>query len=157
MKPTIRRATILAMAIAGLAATTGVASAQASIGDLTANVPFAFHSGPKLMEAGRYVIKANSPSTSIVTIRSAQKAGHAMMGIATQKTASAGARRTKGKLLFHKYGEAWFLREVEVPGSPVAYVMPKSSREREYARGNSGRLGEVAIVEFGAAASTAAE
>lgn len=153
MKPTI-----LATAFAAFAAVTAVASAQTPASDLVASVPFAFHSGPKLMDAGRYFIRPNSPSPSMVTVRDARDASKSMMGIVTLQTASANnARADKGKLVFHRYGEAWFLREVQAPGSKVAYVMPKSKREREYARGNSGRLAEVAVVAFDRNAAAAAE
>lgn len=142
MKSIIRK-TVSITLVALAAAVAGQAQAQALTASLAVNVPFAFQSGDKTMEAGRYVI-AEAPVGKSLTIRHATRTGMSMMTLVTLKT---GGQLAKGRLVFHRYGTTWFLRMVERPESPTAYVMPRTGKEKEYERSYRHSPLEVALVE----------
>lgn len=149
MKSIIRKTATFAVAVAAAA----IAARAGAFGqNLVVNVPFAFQTGNKTMEAGRYVI-AEAPVGKSLTIRNIARPSQAMMTLVTLKN---GAELAKGRLVFHRYGTMWFLRQVERPESTTAFVMPRTSREKEYERStNHGPL-EVAVVEVESAAGRTA-
>ena len=91
------------LAIANLAMA-GTSFAQSKI--VRVNVPFDFTVGKQLLPAGVYTIKAES--SGLIAIRNHDKP-LAVLTIADQD----GARSPKGgKVMFHKYGDQYFLSEI---------------------------------------------
>src|ERR1700736_5726377 len=86
-----------------LAAT--IAFAQSKEGDVVVNVPFAFVAGGTTLPAGHYIVSRQSDSLRIhdrnsqglfVPTHSAQRPEH----------------ESASKLVFHRYGDTYFLSEV---------------------------------------------
>jgi hypothetical protein len=100
----MKRITAIALfAIANLAMA-GTSFAQSKT--VRANVPFDFTVGKQLLPAGTYAIKAES--SGLIVIKNHDKP-ITVLTIAQQD----GARSpNQGKLIFHKYGDQYFLSEI---------------------------------------------
>ena len=96
-----------------------------------ATVPFSFYVGnSQLMPSGTYRIAPCFPGTSTgaVVIRNCNN------GLAVFHATQPGDTdsKEKGKLLFHKYGDKFFLREVRSPSlSTGALVLPVDKTEKK--------------------------
>lgn len=89
-------------------------------------VPFGFYVGEsELMPAGTYHVSPCAPNVL--------KVQHCEQGIAVMQLTqpSGDVKDTKGKLVFYKYGDAYFLREVR--GLPVSnnILLPMTSHEKQ--------------------------
>jgi hypothetical protein len=85
----------------------GAVYAQSSI-SLNANVPFDFVAGEKTLPAGHYTV-AQAPALGVLMIRSSETKG-AVFAMTNPVYSPAG--RNESKLVFHRYGNAYFLSEV---------------------------------------------
>ncbi|MBZ5611100.1 MAG: hypothetical protein LAP38_22790 [Acidobacteriia bacterium] len=116
-------------------ATLAVSSVLAvSAAQLQADVPFDFVLGSKTMPAGRYLLD-RGVSTGVLIIRSANKEESAVVSTTTVNSAD----YQTGKLVFHRYGDQYFLAEVWTPGSDAGGKLRQSSRERELSAEHSVR------------------
>jgi hypothetical protein len=112
-----------------LACTLGaVAVASASQGfaqdtEMQVNVPFAFHNGSQRLPAGVYRVKMQSEH--VILLRGDSKSGFVMTN------SEIGKPSEKGKLIFQRYGDQYFLREVWAANSETGQKCPKSKLERE--------------------------
>ena len=116
--------------VAMFAAAAVSTSAQTAYG-LRANVPFDFVVGDKTIPAGRIAAQGSSDAThGALAIRNltqgdvASRAGRRLLG---------SQRANQGKLVFHKYGDRYFLAQICVPGFQTWEVM-KSKEERSLER-----------------------
>jgi hypothetical protein len=90
-----------------------------------ANVPFAFTVNSKLLPAGTYMIKAESPG--LIVIRNTRKPVSALSLVTPGD-----AKVTKGgKLTFHRYGGEYFLSEVTCPAADMSSKIPSSKQEKQ--------------------------
>jgi hypothetical protein len=120
---------ILSSAIAmGLLVSTGSVQAQSSP-KLTATIPFAFQAGSRNMPAGLYSIYLLSQH--VVLFRTANGHGSAYFMVTPSYE---GKFQEKGRLVFHRYGNRYFLREVWEPGSNEGITCNPSSEEKEILR-----------------------
>ena len=113
----------LAFSTALLAA--GAAWPQASI-PLRAEIPFPFAVGSKVLQAGEYVVKSNTVPGAIL-VQSADGKDSAL--IQTHGLLSAGAGHTD--LIFHRYGNEYFLSQVWEAQCHCGNELPRPKRERE--------------------------
>jgi hypothetical protein len=104
--------------------------AQAAYG-VRANVPFDFVVGDKTIPAGRISASGSSEAAhGSLAIRNlakgelASRAGRKMLG---------SERSKQGKLVFHRYGDRYFLAQICIPGNQTWEVM-KSKEERSLYR-----------------------
>ena len=93
------------------------------------DVPFTFHIGDKTLAAGRYSV-SSATTSGVLLIRS--NAGQSMMvlplcNVPAPKPPSA------DKLVFHRYGTAYFLSQVWIGGDNVGSQLRQSKAEREIA------------------------
>jgi hypothetical protein len=89
-----------------------------------ANVPFDFTVNSKMLPAGTYTIKAESPG--MIVIRNMSKPFSALSLVTPGD-----AKATKGgKLTFHKYGGQYFLSEVTCPAADLSSKIPSSKLEK---------------------------
>jgi hypothetical protein len=96
---------------------------------LVADVPFDFRSGSEMMPAGKYDIQALSDRVLIV--RSATHTrSQLLITINTQTTKPSG----RGKLIFHRYGNKYFLYQVWSSGQSNGFELPKGHAEKEAVR-----------------------
>jgi hypothetical protein len=114
-----------AVAALTLAAAGYAQSAQ----ELKVTVPFGFVAGSRTLPAGEYTV-SQPANTSSVVIRSADGAGVSMI---TNQVESPGRRET-AKLVFHRYGDHYFLAEVWDTDRSTGSQLPKTPQERELAQ-----------------------
>ena len=96
---------------------------------LTVQVPFAFHVGNSILPAGGYTVYTEGPS-QIVRLTSDDSKSSAMIqshGVEKLNTPS------QGMLIFHKYGDEYFLSQVWKAGVNTGRELLKTKREFEVA------------------------
>jgi hypothetical protein len=119
----------LLMMVAMFAAT---ASAQGqSLSDhVRGKIPFDFVVGDKQLPAGEYVIgNAQTTSNIFMAIRSRNDGANALT-IPVQ----VGTPTDTAKLIFHRYGDQYFLFQVWQVGATTGRAVPKSRTERDVER-----------------------
>ena len=120
---------ILSSAIAmGLLVSTPSVQAQSSP-KLTATIPFAFQAGSSNMPAGLYSIYLLSQH--VLLFRAAN--GHGS-GLFMVNPSYDGKVQSTGRLVFHRYGDRYFLREVWEAGSNHGIIYSASRQEKEILR-----------------------
>jgi hypothetical protein len=117
----------------GLVLAVGMPNARAqSSTPLIAKIPFDFNAGEKTYPAGEYRI-ASGPSQFVIHIRSTggQHGGFVMtMPVGANVNRPAG----EGRLLFHRYGDKYFLSEVWGSGETTGRELRKTREEVELAK-----------------------
>jgi len=110
-------------------------SAQVSQ-QIKVDVPFGFHVGSSILPAGQYTVYADAGS-SVVQIRSDDSKSSAMIlshGVRSHATSDA------GKMIFHRYGEEYFLSQIWKPGSDLGRELRVSRHEMEVAANAQRRI-----------------
>lgn len=114
-----------ACTVAGLLITPAMNAQNAP---LRVDVPFAFAAGRQAMPAGEYSV-SRSELTNLITLQSTDRRSAAMViGYASQSKRPSEI----SKLVFHKYGEKYFLNAVWVQGSLTGTAVAPSKTEREH-------------------------
>jgi hypothetical protein len=149
-KQILKAATILSLVVA-LTITFAVAPAAAdSFGSIIVEVPFDFTAGHSIFPAGKYTIRPAGANTNGV-IRIAGEDGKAS-GVLLTNSAQTVQSRDESVVIFHRYGDQYFLFQVWAVGDTFGLEIPKSSMEKQAARaievnkGESARSGEPAEV-----------
>jgi hypothetical protein len=91
----------------------------------TAKVPFAFTAGMSSLPAGDYTIFR---AASGVTIRIKDDNGHALIALCSTKVAGGDSKR---QLVFHRYGDSYFLSEVQLGPNSDGVSLRTSKLEKE--------------------------
>jgi hypothetical protein len=126
MRTQILKGASLALVLGVLALS---APAPVAAADIRANVPFSFTVSKKVLPPGTYNVSNNGAGTLVIT---GFGAGAIVLGQRTESATS-----TSPKLVFHRYGDEYILREVWM-GSASGHKLPETRRERELAMGRSG-------------------
>ena len=110
-----------------LAATLAFTPLTASLHAQTAervqvNIPFAFQNGSEVLPAGAYTLTMQS--NQILRID-----GRDRGGLAISRKEDTGRTTEQGKVIFHRYGEKYFLSEVWRGGESSHTVCAKSTAE----------------------------
>lgn len=113
--------TLLILMFVGL---TGLVQAQMST-RFTAQVPFAFVANGKTMPAGECIIALEVNGRTLLSIRS----GEQQVFTVPIADVSPNARK-KTALVFHRYGDQYFLTSINHAGG-TGYQLPPSRLERE--------------------------
>lgn len=113
---------------------------QAQDQAVKAHIPFAFEVSSKVLPEGDYVVthSAAKPIAEIVNRRT----GKRCFVLAGNGNAGSSARRS---LVFHRYGETYFLSEIWSGGQSSGTLAP-SKREKEIMRSPKGK--EMALVSI---------
>lgn len=93
------------------------------------DVPFAFVAGGMAMPAGRYNL-FHIVNSNVILVRSSDLKAAAMVHVNWSLT---GAKASANKLVFHRYGEKYFLAEVWTATDNERHDCLQSSAERELA------------------------
>ena len=125
MKEAFFRVTVI-LVLAFMAATQ-VAQAQEP---LLVSIPFEFTAGRMLLPAGEYTVANFTPDSAILLIQRTDR--NAATSASSFATAS-NAPQTHSKLVFHRYGNRYFLSQVWVAGYSRGRELPKSAKEKEQA------------------------
>src|SRR2546423_10231272 len=115
---------LLTMALAA-----NVATANGQKHRVTANVPFEFIVGEKTLAAGDYNMCAIGVAQNALSIQGSDGRNQAIR--LTNATAPKGER---ARLVFHRYGNTYFLSEVSEGAGEVGWQLRKSPQERAMAR-----------------------
>ena len=108
--------------------------AQTKQGDVTADIPFPFVVATQTLPAGHYIVSpANIDSLSI------HDASNHNMFVPTH-SAQRSTNDNRCKLVFHRYGDTYFLSEVWVAGNPMGKALFRSRDERDLAESGKDKV-----------------
>lgn len=107
-----------------LFAAMGAAFGQTKAGDVVVDVPFAFSVAGQNLPAGHYIVA--SAGTDLIRIFNRQTQGLFLPTHSGMRSKSDGS-----KLVFHRYGDTYFLSSVWITGNTVGKELFRSSAERE--------------------------
>jgi hypothetical protein len=110
----------------GLLFATASAYAQTA---LQANVPFNFIVAGNTLPAGEYTIRSLDTNARVLVIRGSDESQKMVMA---NSCASAKPSDTT-KLVFHRYGDRYFLSQIWTAGNSSGAELPPSRRESEVA------------------------
>ena len=105
------------------------ASAQAQ-SKIKVNVPFDFNIGTTLLQAGEYTVQPASPNVSSEVLLFRDAAGNSRavtMGIRMEPS----SKDKVPKLVFHRYGDTYFLSQVWLNAGDSGSEIRPGSHERE--------------------------
>jgi len=144
-KPTVSKVvSILSTLLLALFAFAVATPGQAQTRTLKVNVPFGFESGTTHFAPGAYQIHLDGAGP-FVRIEGQNSSAYQM----TMQDSSAEAPAL-GKLVFHRYGSQYILKEIWVAGSTSYLRTPKSKVEKrldsELAQANQNQRGSLALV-----------
>ena len=141
-KQILKAATILSLVVALTTTFAAVPAAADSLGSIRVDVPFEFSAGQRVFPAGKYTIRQAGVSTNgLIQIRSED--GKASVFLSTHSAQSLQSR-DETALIFHRYGDQYFLFQLWAVGDTTGLEMPKSSTERQAARGIEANKGQSA-------------
>jgi len=106
---------------------TSTALGQSNQRDTIADIPFAFTVANQTLPAGRYTVSRLGETT--LRISSSHNQGAVVM----THSAEGKAPESKGKIVFHRYGESFFLSEVWVAADGIGRKVFQSRLEDELA------------------------
>jgi len=118
---------LVLLSIAALAAS---AKAQTGSG-VRANVPFDFTVAGKRFAAGYYSITRANQTSGDLVLEVNSLAEHSRVFPITSPVYTRTARN-QSVLIFHRYGDEYFLAQVWAAGSTTGRAFPKSRRERQF-------------------------
>ncbi len=96
------------------------------------NIPFSFIVGQKTLPAGEYTLEPNRKDSDYVWLVQ-RRDGHAT-ALFTTMPVRASETQEEAKLVFHKYGEQYFLSQIWEAGESAGRALIKSNRERALER-----------------------
>jgi hypothetical protein len=106
-----------------------LASAQLKSSDrIVTKVPFQFMVANKPVPAGQWTVLAATDGARVVAIRN----GEAKLSLfSTLCATETGKTATAPALVFHKYGDRYFLAGIKIEGSRTMYRLPENKAEIE--------------------------
>jgi hypothetical protein len=127
MKNELLKGFTMVMLVVGLALATAVVSVNAqSANKVVADIPFEFSVGYKTMPAGEYMVRSITSAGDALMIQSADSKVTALR----QSEATSRNRENHARLIFHRYGERYFLAEVWNGADLNGRQLLKSGEER---------------------------
>ncbi len=99
--------------------------AQLTSGELEAKVPFPFTATNTSLPAGSYFIQAVEDTVPVLELTNFD----ARVGVMLQTENAQAKPNQTSELVFDKFGDKYFLREVWVEGSSYGYFLPKPRAE----------------------------
>ncbi len=106
-----------------------LASAQLKNSDkIVSNVPFQFVVGNKPVPAGQWTVQPATADDKTIMIRNGDAKLNLLANIAESEASQAA---TAPALVFHKYGDRYFLWGMKIEGTRIMYRLPESKAEME--------------------------
>ena len=128
MKKELVKGLTMLMLVVAFALATAVASAKPQLSHrVVADIPFEFSVGYKAMPAGEYDIKTINTAGNALLIRSADGKNSALR---LSDETGRKENKTRARLVFHRYGERYFLAEVWNGIDQTGRQLLKSQEER---------------------------
>ncbi len=130
---------IALLAIASLATASNALAWDEAV---SANVPFNFTAGNKQLPSGSYII--SSASDGVIKIQGSDGNSRVLV---TTIAGHSSEKNHQGKLVFHRYGDEYFLSEVVCSAADMnAYLPPsKSEKKARYQEARLQNSGEVLV------------
>lgn len=126
MKRQLLRGTMMSLLVVALTLISAAASAAQSR-MATADVPFDFVAANKTLPAGHYNISASTAGSEVLKISASQKSATVF---AMTIPLSRNKATDKGKLVFRRYGNRYFLAEIWAGGEREGQKLQKSREEK---------------------------
>jgi len=120
---------MLVVTLAFAAASAVVANGQTPQG-LRAQVPFDFVVADKTLRAGEYQVRPLNDAGNPIVIRSNNGDRAIQLSSRTERS----DKQLRAKLVFHKYGNTYFLSQVWMAGEGTGHAIPKTRQERAMER-----------------------
>lgn len=127
MQKQILKSVTMLLLIAAVAMMAALVSAHAQSGIVVADVPFEFAVGSKSLGAGEYSVRGFSTSGNAVLISNKDSNDGV---IRLTHSIHAGIVPNQAKLVFHRYGQRYFLSEIWTAGEQTGRQLLKSAEER---------------------------
>jgi hypothetical protein len=124
------------------------ARAQMPGAPIRANIPFDFIVRGRTLPAGNYEVMRLTDSPEVLEIRNINdKRDHSAF---ETEPFQASKIANRNELVFHRYGDSYFLSEVVTAGEEVGRTMPPSRAERQLRRemASNNREPEIVAVAF---------
>jgi hypothetical protein len=118
------------LAVMTIIAVSASAKAQSLEYRLTANIPFDFSVANKKFPAGKYWISRAPQSNGDLVVQIRSTDGHWNISRLTFPVVTNNPM-SKGSLVFHRYGEEYFLSEIWPAAGLTGRELPKSRTERD--------------------------
>jgi hypothetical protein len=103
-----KRMCLGALALSFLVSLAALPAAAKSVDGMRTQVPFDFHVGDRLVRAGTYIVKSLTDDEMVLRISSGKEAANATTNAGRDK----GNGEGRPRLVFHKYGDQYFLAAV---------------------------------------------
>jgi hypothetical protein len=100
---------------------------------LKADIPFAFMVDGKTMPAGEYAVDSGMVSQTAVQLRNLEIGG-GVLAATVQAGGGPAWTNTQARLIFHRYGNRYFLYQVWEKGEDAGRTLPPSRQERTIAK-----------------------
>ncbi len=121
----MKRIAAIALFVASTLLTVGSAVAQDR--QVKATVPFNFTVNNSWLPAGTYTIGSNSDTPNLLSIRDRAKSVHILaMGLTDPRDSE-----KVGKLVFHRYGNQYFLSEIRCGSASMNVHFPATKLEKK--------------------------
>jgi len=130
MKRQILKGLTMLMVTLALAAASAVVANGQSKQKLIAQVPFDFVVAEKTLRAGEYHVRAVNQDGDAISIKSID--GDQVLRLSSSKERS--DRQMTAKLVFHRYGNTYFLSQIWLAGESTGRELPKTRGERAIER-----------------------
>ena len=117
-----------------------ISFSQSTEGDVVADIPFAFVVAGRTLPSGHYVVSRLHDTLGIHDL-------HNQGVFVPTQSAQRLPGETATKIVFHRYGDTYFLSEVWTGGSVIGRAVFPSRAERD--RAESGREREIAVLRVG--------
>ena len=121
------------MLVIGLALASAVAVNGQANQKLIAQVPFDFIAANKNFRAGEYQVRAVNNAGDVLSIRSADGRNQ-VLSLSDRTGLAKDQREMKAKLVFHRYGNTYFLSQVWMLGERTGREIRKTRQERAIER-----------------------
>ncbi|HTT20844.1 MAG TPA: hypothetical protein VMG82_18055 [Candidatus Sulfotelmatobacter sp.] len=95
-----------------------------------ADIPFSFIINGATLPAGEYSVKSADVTGKVLLISDLNSHTNNLI---LANSCRSGKVATKDKLVFHRYGDRYFLNQIWVAGNDAGHELPTSRREKEVA------------------------
>jgi len=120
----MKKQMLVTLALA-LLALPGLASAQLH-NTLKADVPFAFNAGGVTMPAGACMVQSTGNGQALLLISSGTRSVYVLPNAAESSSVA-----SETALVFHKYGDVYFLAGIKQEGNNRGFDIPRTRAEKE--------------------------
>ena len=107
------------------------ASAYAQTVNMKVNVPFSFIVSRTALPSGQYTIQGLGTAGNAMSIRTPDNKAKSLV---LARRCESLKTSEQSKLVFHRYGDRYFLAQIWMAGNNSGNELPKSPREGEFAR-----------------------